>query len=103
MTTDRPSQRPPKATQFKPGQSGNPAGRPRGSKNLQTTIQQELGKMVSVKENGRTRRVSKLDLVVQRIVHDSIKGQPKAIDLLMRILAHSPGAEPLGRGERARS
>lgn len=30
------------ATQFKPGQSGNPAGRPKGSKNLSTLIQNML-------------------------------------------------------------
>ncbi len=34
--------RPPKAGQFKPGQSGNPQGRPKGSTNLATDLSAEL-------------------------------------------------------------
>ena len=34
--------RPPEATRFKPGQSGNPKGRPKGSKNLRTLFAEEL-------------------------------------------------------------
>jgi hypothetical protein len=35
-------QRPPKHSRFKPGQSGNPRGRPKGSVNLRTRISQQL-------------------------------------------------------------
>src|SRR5207237_10936888 len=34
---------PPKVTRWKPGQSGNPKGRPRGSLNLATDLSAELG------------------------------------------------------------
>jgi hypothetical protein len=34
--------RPPKHTRFKPGRSGNPKGRPRGSRNLSTEMQKVL-------------------------------------------------------------
>ena len=34
--------KPPKATQFKQGQSGNPHGRPKGTKNLKTDLIEEL-------------------------------------------------------------
>ncbi len=35
--------KPPKHTRFKPGQSGNPRGRPKGTKNLKTDLIEELG------------------------------------------------------------
>ena len=35
--------KPPKRTQFKPGQSGNPRGRPKGTKNLKTDLAEALG------------------------------------------------------------
>ena len=35
--------KPPMHTRFKPGQFGNPRGRPKGTKNLKTDLQEELG------------------------------------------------------------
>lgn len=77
---------PPESTRFKPGQSGNPNGRPKGSKNLKTVVDKELRKRVTVNENGKPRQVPKLELIIQRLVHDAIKGQHRAADLLLRLL-----------------
>jgi len=72
----RPSRRnPPEDTRFKPGQSGNPKGRPKGRKNLKTVIEKELAKRVTITENGKTRQVTKLEVVSQRLVHDAMKGK----------------------------
>ena len=51
--------KPPKAKQFKPGRSGNPKGRPKGSRNLATDLAAELGEQITVREEGRSRRISK--------------------------------------------
>ncbi|MGY4185917.1 DUF5681 domain-containing protein [Bradyrhizobium sp. USDA 4459] len=47
--------RPPREHQFKPGQSGNKSGRPKGSKNEATIIDQLLNRKIEIRENGRGR------------------------------------------------
>ena len=42
--------RPPKQTRFKPGQSGNPKGRPRGRKNVHTILEETLYRPVTITE-----------------------------------------------------
>src|ERR1044071_1619790 len=61
--------KPPRSTQFKPGQSGNRAGRPRGSKNFATALEQELNSRVIVTENGRRKRVSKREVIAKHLVN----------------------------------
>jgi hypothetical protein len=61
--------RPPKDTRFKPGESGNPGGRPKGSKNLATLVRKHLQSMLTVRENGRERRMSKLDVGITKMVN----------------------------------
>lgn len=42
--------KPPSATRFKPGQSGNPHGRPKGSKNIQPPIGENTLQDIILKE-----------------------------------------------------
>ena len=56
--------KPPKSGQFKPGQSGNKKGRPKGRKNFETEFLEELYEKVPIKENGKETKVSKQRLVV---------------------------------------
>src|SRR6202021_3034117 len=50
-------QRPPRKGQFKPGQSGNPLGRPKGSKNIRTYVKKHLNKKSPIIEGGNTHKV----------------------------------------------
>ena len=43
--------KPPKHTRFKPGQSGNLRGRPKGTKNLKTDLMEELGEKILIRGN----------------------------------------------------
>jgi hypothetical protein len=45
--------RPPRNRQFKPGQSGNPTGRPKGAKNFATALAEELDAPITATENGK--------------------------------------------------
>ncbi len=42
--------RPPLATRFRPGQSGNPRGRPKGSRNLRAVVKAVAGELVEIRK-----------------------------------------------------
>jgi hypothetical protein len=77
--------RPPKHTQFKPGVSGNPKGRPKGSVNLRTRVTQQLHQTVTVTRNGRPVKMRKGDLIALQIVDAAAKGDLKATMLAVRL------------------
>src|SRR5215207_5785129 len=61
--------RPPKATRFAKGTSGNPSGRPRGSRDLRADLQDELAELISVNdEAGGPQRITKQRALVKAIV-----------------------------------
>jgi Family of unknown function (DUF5681) len=70
--------RPPKHSQFKPGVSGNPKGRPKGSVNLRTRIARQLRQTVPVTRHGRQVKMLKADLIAHQIVDAAAKGNLKA-------------------------
>ena len=78
--------KPPKHTQFKPGQSGNPSGRPKGSKNLKTDLQEELSEKVPIREGDRSRLVSKQRAYVKTIVANALKGDARPANLLASLM-----------------
>jgi hypothetical protein len=75
--------KPPSNTRFKPGQSGNPRGRPKGAKNFGTAIEDELRARVTVTENGKRRRVSKREVIAKRLVNRAAEGDLRALPLLL--------------------
>jgi hypothetical protein len=78
--------KPPRHTQFKKGQSGNPRGRDKGRENYRTEFLKELGERVTVTENGRLRKLSKQTLIIKRMVADAIKGHAKAREHMLRLI-----------------
>lgn len=57
---------------FMPGESGNPAGRPKGVKNLSTLLWEALQERAK-KEDGTVLDKTHADLVIQRLISDNIK------------------------------
>src|SRR5271167_5242207 len=88
--------RPPRATQFAPGKSGNPRGRPKGSRTVGAILQDILRQKIAVTENGKTRRVPTLEVMFRRLVNDAVRRDPTALKLLLPLIdryAASPETE----------
>ena len=75
--------KPPKHKQFKPGQTGNPRGRPKGSKNESTILHELLHRKIKIQDGGQSRRVTILEAILTRFAHDSLKGDPKSARFLL--------------------
>ena len=91
----------PKATRFKPGQSGNPNGRPKGSHNLYTLLNGEMQKRVAVTIDGRRLYLTKAELAVRQQVDKAAKGDLKALTFLVKAMAQAvPPPSTGGDGAR---
>lgn len=85
---DEPSYRvgykqPPLAMRFKPGQSGNRKGRPKGTKSLPKVLAETLARRVTVRENGKPRRMRMLDVLIQKLINDAARGELRAMRLIL--------------------
>ena len=81
--------RPPRETRFRPGRSGNPRGRPKKPKSVQEKFERELARKVAVREDGRVRKIPKIDLWVRRVIADAIKGSHQASRILIEMRSAS--------------
>lgn len=88
--------KPPRGRPFVAGQSGNPAGRPKGAKNDQTLMNEALNELVMVRENGRERMISKRQVGARRFANKVAEGDPKAMALWIRMAGI--GSLPVDRG-----
>lgn len=76
--------KPPKQTQFKPGRSGNPRGRPKGIRNFKTDVKATLKAPIKVNKDGKARTVSAQEAALLRLMEMALKGNPR---LLVQLLA----------------
>lgn len=83
--------KPPKGRPFQPGQSGNPKGRPKGSKNTAQVLQQELEAKTVITENGARKRLPKRQIVFKQLVNKAAAGDARAIALLLQELRFREG------------
>jgi hypothetical protein len=75
--------KPPKKTRYQKGQSGNPKGRPRGSRSWATLLREILSERVEVRENGGTRIVTKKELILRYAVNKAATGDSRAREFLV--------------------
>ena len=78
--------KPPQSTRFKPGQSGNPKGKPKGAKNLAIIVNNAIKEKVVVNENGKRKTISKLEVAVRQLVNKAAIGDQKAMMQLLPLV-----------------
>ncbi len=85
---------PPMETRFRRGTSGNPRGRPKGARNLAAVVAATLGERVVVNENGRRKRISKLEAAVKQLVNRAAGGEVRSMQLLLALVQASEAKPP---------
>jgi hypothetical protein len=88
-------QRPPEATRFKKGVSGNPKGRPKGSLNVATVFLKTLHEKVVVNEHGQRRTVTKLEAALTQLVNKAATGDLRALRQLLELAREAEARQSL--------
>lgn len=91
MSKNKPSyevgyKRPPAAHRFKPGESGNPAGRPKGRKSFQSLVQDAADTQIQVTMAGRKTSMTMAQAFVQSLFKTALSGDAKVYPLVIELL-----------------
>lgn len=77
--------RPPQATRFKKGVSGNPKGRPKGRLNLANAFLKALHEKVVINEGGQRKTVTKFEAALKQLVNKAAAGDLRALRSLVEL------------------
>lgn len=76
--------RPPTHSQFKPGKSGNPRGRPKRSVlGFDNFLHQELLSTVLIQTNGKPQKLSKFEVILKQIVKRAMEGNFRFVRMMI--------------------
>ena len=95
--------KPPKHTRFKKGKSGNPNGRPKGTRNFDKEIEEVLLAPVKVTENGKQRKVSSRMAILMRLREMALKGDPRAMVRYLELAAQHANLQEAKSAEKTLS
>jgi hypothetical protein len=84
----------PHPTRFKPGQSGNPKGRPKDAKGAESMARAELKRKVTATQNGVRRKMTVEQVAYRRLADKAIAGDLKALILLLTLAKSLNPSDP---------
>jgi hypothetical protein len=76
--------KPPKQHQYRPGQSGNSKGRPKGAKSTSTLLRETLDHKIAVRTGATVRKVSVREAILIRLAEAALKGDIKSAHFLLQ-------------------
>lgn len=83
--------KPPKATRFQKGKSGNPRGRPRRNTGIAELFRKISKQVVQANgPNGQRRRMTKLEASITQLMNKATAGDLKAMKVLLQMASHFP-------------
>lgn len=91
--------KPPQATRFRPGQSGNPKGRPKGSTNVFALIEKLLQQRVSVRQDGQVRSLTQLEVMLTTLIRRAMQGDLKAVTAVLKLQEHATERQEAAQAE----
>ena len=77
--------KPPTHSRYRPGQSGYPAGRRKGVRNLKTDVKRTLAMPVKVTKGGRTRTRSTQEAALMVLRERALNGNTRALERLLEL------------------
>lgn len=77
--------RPPLHSRFRPGVSGNPAGRRKGTPNLKTILEQVLREQIALREGNVTKKITKAEAIIRGLVIGAMKSDARSQMTLFRL------------------
>src|SRR5258707_15803931 len=89
MSDKSGSRNPPKHSRFKKGVSGNPKGRPKRRKGqlVSHIITKVQNIPTAYREGGRTKRASRLELALKKLVNSALEGDARSAEELFTLRA----------------
>jgi hypothetical protein len=87
--------RPPKGSQFKPGQSGNPSGKAKGLRSMAAELRDILGEEMTIATDGAIKTISKQRALASSLITAAIEGDLRATAIVINHLDRgAPKTEP---------
>ena len=85
--------KPPEHTRWKPGQSGNPRGRPKKVKDFEKLLDIELSRTLRITEGGQQVTLTKREVILKSLVNDALKGDLRALKMLLPFIVKQQTVE----------
>ena len=77
---------PPTKNRFQKGRSGNPRGRPKESRSAVTVLSEALNQPVTLRQDRKSRQVTKGDAVIGVLLNMASKGERRAVDAVINLI-----------------